>query len=236
MRHAVKALVAQHQAAPAGAVLVGVGAVGVQRISERVGQCGELFGPVVAGVGGQFGFDLLAGGGIDPARQLVEKPPDHRHLPGPEGADFLRGGGGRQHRRQRFAGQSVAWSQVGGLVDAPGGFGAADQCRLGDRVGEFSAQFFGGGLAGNGIDQRVLGGRDPAAQPLETLQQRQLFTGAQRLAIKLEHPLKRGIHGIKSRRQRLSINTTASHNPKLSGGTDKKRHSETTETKVTQVI
>jgi hypothetical protein len=57
-------------------------------------------------------------------------------------------------------------------VDASGGFGAADQRRLGDRVGQLAAEFFGGGLAGNGIDDRVFAGREAAAQPFETLQQR----------------------------------------------------------------
>ena len=179
---------------------------------------------------------MFAGAGIDPARQLVVELPDHCDLPGPQGAVVLGGGGGRQQRRQRFAGQSVAGSQVGGLVDAPGGFGAADQCRLGDRVGEFAAELFGGGLAGNRIDQGVLGGRDAAAQPLEALQQRQLLWCGQRLAVKLEHPIERGVQPVKSRRQRLPIDTTASHNPKLSEGTDKKRHPETTETKVTQEV
>jgi hypothetical protein len=53
---------------------------------------------------------------------------------------------------------------------------------------------------------------------------------------KLGHLIERGIHAIKSRRSLLSINTTASHNPELAKPTDKKRHPETTETKVAQVI
>ena len=97
---------------------------------------------------------------------------------------------------------------------------------------ELAAQLFGGGLAGNGIDQRMLEGRYPAAQPLEALQQRQLLWCGQRLAVKPEHPIEGGIQPIKSRRQRLSINTTASHNPKLTKPTDKKRHPETIGTEV----
>ena len=171
-----------------------------------------------------------------PARQLVKKPADHLHLPGTELALALGGGGGRQHRRQRLAGQCVAWSQIGGLVDAPGGFGAADQRRLGDRMRELAAQLFGGGLAGNGIDQRVLerpgcGGATARSAPTTPA-----ALGGQRLAVKLDHPIEGGIQPIKSRRQLLPINTTASHNPKLSGGTDKKCCPETTETKVAEVI
>jgi hypothetical protein len=66
----------------------------------------------------------------------------------------------------------------------------------------------------------MFGGRYPAAQPLDAFQQRQLLAGGQRLAVKLEHPIERGVHAIEGRRQRLSINTTASHNPKLSEPTD----------------
>jgi hypothetical protein len=54
-------------------------------------------------------------------------------------------------------------------------------------------------------------------------QQRQLLGSGERCAVKLDHPIERGVHGVKSRRQRLPINNTASHNPKLTKPTDKKR-------------
>jgi hypothetical protein len=101
---------------------------------------------------------------------------------------------------------------------------------------EFPAQILGDDLAGNGIDHRMLGGRYPPAQPLETPQQRPLLGCGQRLTIERGHPLERGIQPIKSRRQRLLINNTARHNSKLTKPTDKKPHPETTETKVAEVI
>jgi len=60
---------------------------------------------------------------------------------------------------RRLAGECAVRPQVGGFADAPGGFGAADQCPLGDRMGEFAAQLFWGGLVGQFVDQRVLCGR-----------------------------------------------------------------------------
>jgi hypothetical protein len=85
-------------------------------------------------------------------------------------------------------------------VDAPGGFGAADQSPLGDGMREFAAEFFGGGLAGKGIDQRVFDGRYPPSQPLAALQQRQLLWSGQRIAVEPGHCVERGVQRIKRRR------------------------------------
>ncbi len=43
-----------------------------------------------------------------------------------DGAGVLGGGGGGQSRRQRLAGQCMAWPEVVGFVDAPGRVGAGD--------------------------------------------------------------------------------------------------------------
>ena len=66
--HAVGVLVAQRDAASAGAVVVGVGAVGVEPIGQALGQLGELFGAKLRPVSGQLGFGVLAGREIHPAR------------------------------------------------------------------------------------------------------------------------------------------------------------------------
>ena len=46
-RHAVGFLAAQGEAASAGAVVVGVGAVGVQAVRQPLGQSSQLLGPVL---------------------------------------------------------------------------------------------------------------------------------------------------------------------------------------------
>ncbi|BBZ49927.1 hypothetical protein MHEI_16440 [Mycobacterium heidelbergense] len=100
-----------------------------------------------------------------------------------------------------------------------------------------ATQFFGSGLAGQLVDQRMLDGRHAATHPLTALQQHQPLPGTQRLKIQPNHPINRGIQGIKGSRDRLPIhNPAASHDPKLSKPTDKKPGPVTTETKVTQVI
>src|SRR5262245_8832114 len=101
---------------------------------------------------------------------------------------------------------------------------------------ELAAQLLGGGRAGNRIDHRMLHGRDAPAVSLHALQHRQLLACGQRLAVKLGHLLERGVQCIKSRRERLPINTTTSHAAKLTKRSDKNRRPETPETKVTQVI
>ena len=100
-------LVAQHQAASAGAVFVAVDAVGVEAVGDGVGQPGELFGTVVGALFGQVGFGFVAGGGIDPAGHLVVEAPDHRDLAGTELPGFLGGGRTGQCRGQRFPGQGA---------------------------------------------------------------------------------------------------------------------------------
>ncbi len=67
----------------------------------------------------------------------------------------LRGGGGLQHRRQRFAVQCAALTQVGGLVHPPGRLGAADPQPIGQHRGQFAAQYRRL-HAGQLVDQRVL--------------------------------------------------------------------------------
>ena len=104
-------------------------------------------------------------------------------------------------------------------------------------MGEFAAQLFWGALAGQLSDQRVFYGRYPAAHPLAALQQREPLRGGQRLEVQPGHPVQRGVQGIKGRRDRLPIdNLAGTHTAKLTEPTDKKRHPETTETAVVQVI
>jgi hypothetical protein len=73
----------------------------------------------------EVGLSLGAGVAVDPARQLVVEAADHRDMLTAQPSLPLGGGGGRQHRGQRFAGQRAAFTQLGGVMDASGGVGAA---------------------------------------------------------------------------------------------------------------
>jgi len=74
------------------------------------------------------------------------------------------------------------------------------------------------------------------AQPLTASQPPQPFRGGQPITIQARHHVERRIEGIKGRRDRLPINDTISHTPKLTKTTDKQRPLETAESKVAQVI
>ncbi len=231
--HAVGVLVAEGEAAAAGAVFVAVEAVGVEAIGQRARQCCEVFGPIPGAFPGQVGFGALPGRLIDPAGQLVAELTNDGHLLGTQRPGPLRGGGGRQQRRQRFPGQPDAGAQVGGGVHPPGGLGAADQRRLGDRMRKPATQLRRAGVAGQRVDQRMLDRRQPPAQPFAAVEQRQLLTGGQRGVVAVEQIVQGSIDGVERRRHRLPITT---HNRKLGEPTDKNRRNVTTETKVTQGI
>ena len=186
-------LLAHGKGAPAGAVLVAVGAIGVEAIGHGVGQSGELFGAKLGALAGQISFDTFAGGLIDPSGQLVVEAADDRDVFGSELSGSLCCGGIGQYRRQRFAGEAAPLAEVGGFADAPGGLGAADQRPFGHRMGQLAAQFFWGGLARKVIDQLVLRGRQLAACPLTALQERQPLPGGQRAEIQPGHTVERGV-------------------------------------------
>ena len=134
-------LFTQGQATAPGPVFVGVGAVGIEAIGESIGELAELLGSMLGPHLRQINVGLLAGGGIDPAGQLLEEAPDHRDLAGPELPGPLGGRGGGQHRGQRFPGQPVPRAQIGGFVNAPAGLSATDQRPFGDRMRQLAAQF-----------------------------------------------------------------------------------------------
>src|ERR1700733_2929505 len=69
---------------------------------------------------------LARGLEVDDIGQPMPKAPDDRDMAGAEVAVALGCGGGGQHRLQRFAGERPPLAQVGGFVDAPRCFGAAD--------------------------------------------------------------------------------------------------------------
>ena len=233
-RHAVGLLGAQGQAAVAGPIFVGEGAVGVEAVGHRLGQFGEVFGAELGSELGEAGFGVVAGRGVDPAGQPVVEVADHRDLTGSQLALALRRGGGGQGGRQRFTGQAVAYAQIARLLDAPGRFGAADQGPFSQRMGQCAAQFQGRGLAGKGIDQRMLQGRDAPAQLFAALQHRQLLPGGQRVQRQRAGTVQVGIERVEHRVD--IVLTTWTHTTKLATHTDKNRRPETTETTVTQVI
>jgi hypothetical protein len=79
-------------------------------------------------------------------------------------------GGGFEPRRQRFTGDGLAWPQIGGFADAPGGFGAADPQPVGQRMTQLAAQLGLAGLLGDLVDQHMPGRRQSAGLTLEPLQ------------------------------------------------------------------
>ena len=98
-RHPVGLLIAEHQPAHARPVVVGVGAVGIEAVHQAPGQLGELVGPELGGLNGQVFFGVHTGLEVDGLGQLVEKPPDHRHMICPDRPVPLRRRGRRQDRR-----------------------------------------------------------------------------------------------------------------------------------------
>ena len=124
--HAVDVLAADGEAAAAGAVVLGEVAVGVEAVGEFVGQLGQLIRAMLAGQAGQLGFGFGSGFDIDKIRQPMPEAADHRDMAGTQLPVALRLGGRGQHRLQRFTVQRPPLAQIGGLVDAPRGFGAAD--------------------------------------------------------------------------------------------------------------
>ena len=173
LRHVVGALFAQGEAAAPGAVSVGVGAIGVDAVGELVGEPGQLFGADLRPVAGQVGFGTFAGGRIDPAGQSVVEVADRRNVAGAQLALLLAGRGARQDRWEGPAGQPMARPEVDSFADTPGRFSTRDERPFGDRVVQSAAQLFGGGLAGQLVDQWMLDSRQPAAHPLAALQERQ---------------------------------------------------------------
>ena len=71
--HAVDVLLADGEAAAAGAVDVGEVAVGVEAVGELVGQPGQLVGAVLAGQAGQLRFGFVAGLDVDEVGQPMPK-------------------------------------------------------------------------------------------------------------------------------------------------------------------
>ncbi|KZS62372.1 hypothetical protein A4G28_08645 [Mycobacterium ostraviense] len=72
---------------------------------------------------------------------------------------------------------------------------------------QFAAQFFGAGLAGQVVDQLMLGHREASAHCFAAPQQRQPLRGAQRVEVQARHHIQRGIQPVKGRRDRLPIHS-----------------------------
>ena len=200
-----------------GAVVVGVVAVGVEAVHEALGQPGQLFGAVVGGQLGEVGFGVFAGQGVEEAGQVVGEAADHRDVFAAEPSGALGGGGGGQHGWQGFTGEPVPRAEVGGFADAAGGFGAADQRRVGDRMRQCAAKLCWGGLAGEMVDQPMFEGGQSAAYLFAVLQHRKALLGVQRVDIRVGHFLE-------------------THAPKLVAASDEKPRQGATETTVTQEI
>ena len=174
-------MVADGEAAPAGAVVVGEIAVGIEAIGEFVGELAQLVGAMLAAQPSQLGFGLLAGFDVNGVGQPVTKAPDHRQVTGADFPVALRLCGGRQPGRQRLTGDRLAFAQIGGLTNTARRFSAGDSQPVRQCTGQLAAQLGRIGLLGDLIDQWVLDGRQLAAHRLAALQHGQPLRGGQHI-------------------------------------------------------
>jgi hypothetical protein len=188
-----------------GAVVVAVAAVGIEAVRQLFSELGELIRPVLGAQPGKIGFGMGAGPGVDSPGQLVVEAADDCDMPGPEPPGALRGRGGRQYRRQGFTGERAALAQISGVAHTAGGFGAAGQRPVGDRVGELAPEFFGSGLLLELIDERMFAGGQASSHLLVALQHYQPLSGAQHFGIEPDNSVECGIQPIKGRRECFAI-------------------------------
>ena len=93
---------ADGDAAPAGPVVVGEVAVGVEAVAEFVGQLAQFVWAVLAAQASELRLGFLAGLDVNEVRQPLTKAANHRDVTGADLPGAQRLGGGRQPRRQRF--------------------------------------------------------------------------------------------------------------------------------------
>ena len=172
-RHrAVAALGAEVQAAFSGAFgVVGFGAVLVEQEQHLVGGLLQLGGPDTDGQAHEVDLDLLAGRGVDEARNAGHGVADLVHVFAVEQPDRLGGCGGCQHRRQWFAGQGAPRPQVGRFGQSAVGVGRGDAPPdPQDVFPGFGAQLFGRGLGLQPGQRAVPLRRQLAGQRLELVE------------------------------------------------------------------
>ncbi|MDT7591788.1 MAG: hypothetical protein QOH45_1319 [Pseudonocardiales bacterium] len=152
--HAVGALAAPGEAALAGAVGVGEGAVGVDQDRGALGGFVELVGAQLGGVAGQQLFGVLDDGRGGVGGQVADEGLDDAQVGGVEQAFApLRGGGG-QLGGQFLAGEGDPRAQLCGVFDAAARFGVADAAPVGDDLMDRPADV-GGVLEGQAVDDVV---------------------------------------------------------------------------------
>ena len=187
-RHAVDVLVAQHQPAATGTVLVGVAAVGVEAGAQPLGQFDQVIRAMFGGQLGQMGFGLLAGVDIDALRQVRKESPDHFDMAGADLAVALGRGGRGQLGRQRLSGDRAARTQIRGLGHPPAGFARGDAQPVSQRLGQSAAQFFGRGLLSELIDQGMSGHPKPPSLEFELVQVGQPLRRRERVILMPDNP------------------------------------------------
>jgi hypothetical protein len=82
-------------------------------------------------------------------------------------------------------------------MDAPAGFGAADQCPFGDRMRQLAAQFLRCGLVGQLINQPMLDCGQLAGAPAHNAQRRQQLPGRQRVKAQSAQPIQASVKRVK---------------------------------------
>ena len=134
-----------------------------------------------------------------------------------EVAVALRGSGGLQHRRQRLPVEGPPLTQLGGLMHPPGCLGPADPQPIRQHRGQLPAQhrsIFTGQL----VDQRVLDGRQLAAEHLEALQHRQPLRSGQHIEGQIERAFHIGAQTVENLDDLLT--TTRTHVRIITTGSD----------------
>ena len=227
-------MLADGDTSSAGSVVVGEVSIGVQAVGQFVGQFGQLVGTVLAAQPGELGLGHLPGLDVDEVGQPVDETADHRHMGGTDAPIPLRCGGGRQQRRQGFAGDRLPIAQIGGLMNTPRGVRAGDAQPVGQRGGQFSAQLRRIGVLAELVDQRVLDGRQPPAEGLAARQHGQPLRRGQRVERQLQGTVEVGLKRVESPDDLFP--TTRTHVRMLLNRPDKNRNLATTETKVAKEI
>ena len=156
---------------------------------------------------------------------------DHSHVARSDVPGSLRLGSCGQHRRQWFAGDRFALTEIGGFAYAPRCIGAGDAQSIGQCRGQLAAQLRRIGLLADLVDQRVFDGRQPTPKGLAGLQQCEPLRGSQRVEGQIQGALEVSLERIEDFDDFFSA--TRTHVRTVAKRSD---NSALGETEVTQVI
>ena len=197
--------------------VVGFGAVLVEQEQHLVGGFLQLGGPDAGGQAHEVGFDLFAGGGVDEAGEVVHGVADLVDVLAVDQSGGLGGRGGRQYRRQRFAGQGAPRPQVGRFGQAAVGVGRGDAPPdPQDVFPGFGAEFLGCGLGLQPGQGAVPLRRQLTRQGFEFVEHGEQFAVGQHVEVAGGQRLVRG-----AQRGHRYLNRSRQHDSNIHSTTDK---------------